>query len=96
MDLPQYIGPYIAVAGIAVAISLGLLRITKIPAVVMISSALITALLFSLYARITLGYWDKFVAISFFSTAAYACAISFAMLGIGRLLRWPFFLDKKK
>lgn len=83
------------VAVVTVLISLGLLSITKIPAAVMLCSAISAAALYSIYARLDLGYWDKFAAIAFFFTAVYAFVVSFALLGIGRFLRWPFFLSKK-
>jgi hypothetical protein len=92
MEIPHQIFAYLAVAAATILISLGLLLITKVPAVVMLCSAILAAALYSVYARLDIGYWDKFAAIAFFFTAIYAFAVSFALLGIGRLLRWPFFL----
>ncbi len=95
IEIPRYVVAYIVVAIVAVSISLGLLRVTKIAAVVTIGAGLITAVLYLSFARFSTGYWDKFAAISFFFVGVYACAVSFALLFIGRLFRWPFFLGKK-
>jgi hypothetical protein len=96
LEVPRYVLAYVAVAFVAVVISLGLLRLTKIPAIVMVGAALLTAVTYLLYARISTGYWDKFAAISFAFVAAYACVVSIVLLAIGRLLRWPFFLSRPK
>jgi hypothetical protein len=95
MDTSDLIS-YAAVAAVTVGISLALLRITKIPTVVIICSAILVAVLYSAYFRISAGYWGKFAVIEFFWVAAYACAVSFALLGIGRLLKWPFFLPTRE
>jgi hypothetical protein len=56
----------------------------------------VTTVLYAVYARLNTGYWDKFAVIALSVVALYACAVSFALLGIGRLLRWQFFLGKKR
>jgi hypothetical protein len=47
-----------------------------------------------LYARIDLGYWDPFAPIAFATIVVYACAVSFALLWIGRTFQWPLFVKK--
>jgi hypothetical protein len=86
---------YLAVAALTVAISSALLYVTKIPVVVVISSAVLSAALYAAYARLNMGYWDKFAVIGVLFTMAYACVVSFAFVGLGRFLRWPFFLKTK-
>jgi len=93
VDISQ-VASYAAVAAITVAISLGMLCITKIPTVIIICSALLAALLHAAYFRVTTGQWGMFIAIEFIFVAAFSCAVSFVLLGIGRYLKWPFFFDR--
>ena len=86
---------YIGIAGVAAIVTMLLLLITKIPAVVTIGSALLVGTMVVVYARIDLGFWDPLAPIAFVANAAFAFAVSFALLAIGRRLRWPFFLSKR-
>ena len=81
---------YLGITLLAVAMTLLLLLVTKIPAVVTIGAALLSAALTVLYARIDLGYWDPFAPIAFATTMAFAFAVSFVALWIGRLRKWTF------
>jgi hypothetical protein len=86
---------YIGIAGVAAIVTMLLLLITKIPAVVTIGSALLVGAMVVVYARIDLGFWDPLAPVAFVANAAFAFAVSFALLAIGRQLRWPFFLSKR-
>jgi hypothetical protein len=59
-------------------------------------SALLAALLYATYFRVTTGQWGTFMAIEFILVAAFSCAVSFVLLAIGRYLEWPFFLDRSQ
>ena len=83
---------YISVAILAVLASLAFLAVTKIPAVVMLFAATIASGAFMIYARIDLGYWDKFAAIAFVVCWFYSALVSLGFVGLGRWLKWPFFL----
>jgi hypothetical protein len=87
---------YIGIAGVAAIVTTLLLLITKIPAVVTIGSALLVGAMVVVYARIDLGFWDPLAPVAFVANAAFAFAVSFALLAIGRRLRWPFFLSKRE
>jgi len=87
---------YVAVAVLAMAISFGVLAITRIPAVVVLSSAIITTALYAVYARLSGAYWDTVAVIALFSVLVYASIIAFAFLGLGRLLHWSLFLEEPK
>ena len=91
MDTMQLV-IYLVIAVVALVMTLLLLLITRIPAVVTIGAAFLSAALTVLYARIDLGYWDPFAPIAFAATMAFAFAVSFAALWIGRWRRWPFFV----
>jgi hypothetical protein len=93
MDTMQVV-IYLAIALLAVAMTLLLLLVTKISAVVTVGAALLSAALTVLYARIDLGYWDPFAPIAFATTMAFAFAVSFAALWIGRSRKWAFFVRK--
>jgi hypothetical protein len=86
---------YVVIAAIAGVATTLFLFITKIPAVVTVGSALLVGALVVVYARIDLGFWDPLAPIAFVANAAFAFAISFALLAVGRWLRWPFFLAKR-
>jgi hypothetical protein len=83
---------FLVVAVVAVAVTLVMLLITKIPAIVAIGAAVTSALLTVVYARIDLGYWDPFTPIAFVTTMAYALVVSFIALWIGRKRKWPLFV----
>lgn len=85
---------YVAIAGVTIVITLLLLLLTKNPAAVTIGSAFLSGTLTLLYARIDLGYWDPFAPIAFATIVAYACAVSFALLWIGRRFQWPLFVKR--
>lgn len=93
MDAMQVV-LYLVIAAVTLVMTLLLLLITKIPAVVTIGAAFISAALTLLYARIDLGYWDPFAPIAFVATMLFTFVVSFAFLGLGRWRRWPFFLGK--
>jgi len=87
---------YIGIAGVAAIVTTLLLLITKIPAVVTIGSALLVGAMVVVYARIDLGFWDPLAPVAFIANAAFAFTVSFALLAIGRRLRWPFFLSRRE
>lgn len=87
---------YVVIAGGTVIATMLFLVVTKIPAVVTIGSALLVGAIVIIYARIDLGFWDPLAPVAFIATAAFAFAVSFALLGVGRWLRWPFFLAKPR
>lgn len=93
MDAMQVV-LYLVIAAVTLVMTLLLLLITKIPAVVTIGAAFISAAMTLLYARIDLGYWDPFAPIAFVATMLFTFVVSFAFLGLGRWRRWPFFLGK--
>lgn len=93
MDAMQVV-LYLVIAAVTLAMTLLFLLMTKIPAVVTIGAALLSAGLVVLYARIDLGYWDPFAPIAFVANTVFTFAVSFAFLGIGRWRRWPFFVKK--
>jgi hypothetical protein len=86
---------YVGIAAFAVVTTTVFLFITKVPAVVTLGSALLVGALIVVYARIDLGFWDPLAPIAFVANAAFAFVISFALLAIGRRLRWSFFLPKR-
>lgn len=87
---------YVVIAAAAVIVTMLLLIVTKIPAVVTIGSALLVGALVIVYARIDLGFWDPLAPVAFIANTAFAFVVSFALLGVGRWLRWPFFLAKPR
>lgn len=87
---------YVVIAGAAVVATMLFLVVTKIPAVVTVGSALLVGAIVIIYARIDLGFWDPLAPVAFAANTAFAFAVSFALLGIGRWLRWPFFLAKPR
>jgi hypothetical protein len=84
---------YIAIAVAAIVVTLLLLLVTKIPAVVTIGSAIVVGGLTVLFARIDLG--DPLAPIAFFATAAFAFAVSFGLLALGRWQQWSLFVGKR-
>jgi hypothetical protein len=85
---------YIAVAVLTVLITLAVLGATKIPVVVVLVAATIASSGFVIYARLDLGYWDPFAPIAFVFCWFFAAITSLAFIGVGRRLRWPFFLKR--
>jgi hypothetical protein len=96
MEFASNMTPYLLVAVLTAAITIALLFITKIPTIVVVASALLAGTLYMLYARISDGYWDTFALIAFTVVSIYASVISFAIVGVGRLMHWPFFLGRPK
>jgi hypothetical protein len=88
------VGAYLAVAVLAVLATLAVLAATKVPVVVTIAAATAASGLVILYGRLQLGYWDPFAYIAFVFCWFFAFVVSFALLGAGRLLKWPFFLSR--
>jgi hypothetical protein len=86
---------YAAIGLLAIILSLGLLAYTKIPAIVMPVAATLAVGALALYARVIDGYWGPLSAIAFVFAWFYAAIVSLAFLGIGRWLKWPYFLDKQ-
>lgn len=95
MEPSQQLLTYIVIAGAAVIVTMLLLLVTKIPAVVTIGSAFLVGGMATLYARIDLGYWDPLAPVAFVATTAFAFAVSFALLAVGKWLRWSFFMTKR-
>jgi hypothetical protein len=93
MDAMQ-LSIYLAVSLLAVVMTLLLLLITKIPAVVAVGAALLSAAVSVVYGRIDLGYWDPFAPIAFVTITAFAFAVSYVVLWIGRRRKWPLFVRK--
>src|SRR5262245_28538899 len=96
MDLGSQVFIFVSVTILAIAISFGLLAITKIPAVVVLLSAVLTAGLYMGYARVIGAHWDTVAVVALFTVLVYASVISLAFVGIGRLLRWSTFLEDRK
>jgi len=90
----QQIGTHAVWVVTTIVVSLLLLKVTKNALVVACGAALAAAAVFSLYARIDAGFWDKFAAIAFFFVAAYAFALSLGMTLLGRLLKLRLFEKK--
>lgn len=85
---------YVCIAAAAAMVTLPFLLLTKVPALVTTGSALLVGVLVVIVARVDLGYWDPLAPIAFVANTAFAFGISFALLAIGRWLRWPFFLSR--
>ena len=92
----SYFVAYVAVAVLAIAASFTALVLTKSPVIVATISASVAAMLFMVYARIDIGYWDPFAPIAFGVCWGYAFLISIGFLGIGRFLGQSFFIKKLK
>jgi hypothetical protein len=87
---------YSLIAAAAMIATMLLLLVTKIPAVVTVGSALLVGSILIVYARVDLGFWDPLAPVAFVANTAFAFAVSFALLAVGRWLRWPFFLSKPR
>jgi len=85
---------YVIVALLAILFSLALLAVTKIPAVVMLVAATLATGVFALSARLIEGYWNSFWVIAVVFAWFYAAIVALAFIGIGRWLKWPYFLAK--
>ena len=90
------IGAYLVVAVLAVLATLAVLAATKVPVVVTIVAATAASGSVILYGRFELGYWDPFTYIARVFCWFFAFVVSFAFLGAGRLLKWPFFLGRQR
>ena len=90
----MWIYPSFAVA--TVAVTLALLSIIKIPAVVVSLAATLASGELMLVARLDAGVSDPFATIAFIANWGFACAVSFAFVGIGRWRKWPFVVEKKR
>jgi len=88
------VAAYLTVAVLAVLATLGVLAATKVPVAVTIVAATAASGLVMLCGRLELGYWDPFTYIAFVFCWFFAFVVSFAFLGVGRLLKWPFFLRR--
>lgn len=86
---------YLAVALLSIAASVGLLTVTKSPAIVTIVAATVASVAYMIYAFLELGYWDKFAVIAFAVSWGYAFVVSFAFIGLGRMLKHAFFVARK-
>jgi hypothetical protein len=86
---------YTGIAVVAIIVTMLFLLITKIAAIVTIGCALLVGGMVVLFARIELGFWDPLAPVAFVANTAFAFAVSFAFWGIGRWLRWPFFMPKR-
>jgi hypothetical protein len=87
---------YIAVAVMTMLASLAMLVVTKIPWAVMLCAATVASGAFMIYARVDLGYWDPFAPIAFVVCWFFAAIVSLAFVGIGRWLKWPFFVKRQE
>jgi hypothetical protein len=85
---------YVAIAVAAVVVTFLLLLVTKVPTVVTIGAAVVVGAVTVLLARFDLGHWDPLAPLAFIATAAYAFAVSFALLALGRWQRWSLFISK--
>lgn len=70
-------------------------RNTKSPAIVTIVAATVASVAYMIYAFLELGYWDKFAVIAFAVSWGYAFVVSFAFIGLGRMLKHAFFVARK-
>ena len=95
MDVGWQVFTYVAVSVLAVALSFGLLAITKIPVVVVLCAAALTAILHMAYARIMGGHWDTIALITFITVLVYASVVSFTFVGIGHFFRWSTFVEER-
>jgi hypothetical protein len=94
MESAQTLIAYVSVAILSIASTLGLLRFTKVPVIVVIVSASLATVAYMLYARLDLGFWDKFSVIAWVVCWFYALAVSLLILFIGRSLRWRLFVKE--
>lgn len=86
---------YAVVALITALATLALLFVTKIPTVVVLIAATIVSGGYMGWARLSDGYWDKFAFIAVVFLWFFTAIVSTAFLGLGRFLKWPFFLGRK-
>jgi len=86
---------YAAVGIVTMVVTLALLGATKIPVVVVLLAATLVSSAVITLGRIDLGYWDPFAPIAFVSLWFFAAIVSLGFIGVGRWLKWPFYLAKK-
>src|SRR5688500_17349845 len=96
MDQLQQVWIYAGIAVLTLIVTFLFLVITRVAAVVTIGTALVVGAIVVLVARVELGFWDPLVPVAFVANAAFAFAISFAVLAIGRWLRWTFFMPRRR
>ena len=88
---------YAAITILSVAISFGVLAVTKIPGVVVLCASILTTVLYLVYVRVTgAGYWDTLAVIALFTVLVFASIISLAFVGVGRLMRWSLFVEESR
>ncbi len=86
---------YAAIAVLTILVALALLRFTRIPVVVTLVAATVVSGALIVWARLDLGYWDPFAPIAFVSMWFFAAIVSLLLIGLGRWLKWPFFLSNR-
>jgi len=86
---------YVLFAIAVIAVTSLMLLITKIPVVVILSAATMCSGALMLLVRLDVGYWSPFTHIMFVWNWFVATAVSFVFVGVGRWLKWPFFLGKR-
>ncbi len=86
---------YTAVAIVTVLATLAMLLVIKIPAVIMLVVATLVSGSIVIFGRLELGYWDPFAPIAFVSLWFFSAIVSLGFIGVGRWLKWPFFLAKE-
>lgn len=95
MDQLQQVWIYVGIAALTLIVTLLFLVLTRVAAVVTIGTALVVAAIVVFVARLELGFWDPLAPVAFVANAAFAFAVSFAVLAIGRWLRWTFFMPRR-
>jgi hypothetical protein len=87
---------YTAIAIVTVLLTLGLLAATKVPTIVALLAATIVTGVTMALGRLELGYWDPFAPIAATFCWFFTAIVSLAFIGVGRLLKWQFFLGTKR
>jgi len=96
MESAQTIIAYAAVAILSIGSTLATLRFTKVPiVVVVIIAASFATVVYMVYARLDLGYWDKFSIVAWVVCWFYALAVAVVTVFIGRSLRWRLFVREE-
>ena len=86
---------YTVIAVFTLLLTVALLAVTKIPTVVMLLAATTVTSIVMGYARFDLGYWDPFAPIAATFCWFFTAIVSLAFIGVGRLMKWPYFLAKQ-
>jgi hypothetical protein len=87
---------YVGLALAAVIVTAALLLITKIVIAVALGCALVIGAIVVLIGRIEIGFWDPLAPVAFVANAIFAFLVSLSFIAIGRWLRWPFFITKRR